>query len=180
MHGARAFTLLELLVTLCVASVLLSVAVPSLARLHASAQLSTIARGFLESLRLARSEAVKRGGRVVMCKSANGTTCADTGGWDQGWIIFQDNNANGAHEANETLIQQTQALDRDVVLTGNAPVARSFTFVGQAASRTGTGAMQAGTLTVCRRFAEEGGGRQIVVSSGGRADIRRLKVLSCG
>jgi type IV fimbrial biogenesis protein FimT len=180
MRVARAFTLIELLVTLCVASVLLTLSAPSFIGLYASAQLSTTARDFLGSLRLARSEAAKRGGHVVMCKSGDGVNCADSGGWDQGWIIFHDTNANGAPDPREVLIQHAQALGADLALTGNIPVARSFTFVGQAASRTGTGAMQAGTLTLCRRRDAGGVGRQIVLSSGGRADVRRLNVLSCG
>jgi type IV fimbrial biogenesis protein FimT len=180
MQACRAFTLIELLVTLCLAAILLTAAIPSFARLHASVQLSTTARDFLASLRLARSEALKRGGKVVMCKSADGASCADSGGWHQGWIIFHDADENGAPDANETLIQYSQALDARLALTGNAPVARSFTFVGQAGSRTGTGAMQAGTLTLCSRLDAPGDGRQIVLSSGGRADVRRLAVRSCG
>jgi type IV fimbrial biogenesis protein FimT len=168
-----------MLVTLCVAALLASVAAPSLGRLRASAQITATARDFVASLRLARSEAVKRGARVVMCKSATGTACAESGGWEQGWLVFHDADGNGRPDTDEAIIQQAQALDPGLLLTGNLPVARAFTFVGRAGSRTPTGALQAGALTLCQRFDAPGTGRQIVVSSGGRVDVRKVAVLRC-
>jgi type IV fimbrial biogenesis protein FimT len=94
--GARAdstgFTLLELLVTLTVASILLSVAVPGFVDVIRNNRAAANANELLTALSIARSEAIKRGARVSMCRSANGTACGGT--WSDGWIVFVDGAAS--------------------------------------------------------------------------------------
>src|SRR5689334_9813473 len=114
----RGFTLIEALAVMAVASVLLGAAAPSMTSLVRSLQLSSASNDLLGSFLIARSESVKRGGRVVICKSSNGATCASTGGWEQGWIVFDDANNNGTRESNESLIQYSQALSKELRLTG--------------------------------------------------------------
>ena len=45
------------------------------------------ANDLLASVQLARSEAIKRNVAVTLCASADGTTCAGGGGWEQGWVV---------------------------------------------------------------------------------------------
>ena len=46
-------------------------------------------------LNYARSEAIKRGVRVTLCSSNNGTSCLGSTTWDTGWIAFIDTNGDG-------------------------------------------------------------------------------------
>lgn len=176
---AHGLTLVELLVTLAIAAVLLTVAAPSLAGLVHSVHLSTTTNTLLASLRLARSEAIKRASRVTMCKSVDGAACTLAGGWEQGWIVFHDPNANGALDAGEKLIQRGDALGGGLVASGNSPVARAISFAATAGPRTVGGGLQAGTLTLCRRSVAPGPARRIVLGMGGRARIVQADVASC-
>ena len=174
----RGFTLIELAVVLAIVSLLLTLAAPTLGRIVESMKLSSYANALLSDLYLARSEAIKRRTRVVICKSANGMGCTDSGGWHQGWIVFQDANDNGHVDADEVVIQRSPALPTDFSLVGNQNVARYVSFDPSGATRLVSGAFQAGTLTLCRHpTATEA--RQIILNSVGRPRIQKAAASNC-
>lgn len=85
---ARGFTLLELLTTLTVVAVLLTVGVPGFFDIVRNNRAAANANEMVSALSIARSEAIRRGARVAVCPSSNGTSC--TGTWSDGWIVFAD------------------------------------------------------------------------------------------
>src|SRR5512143_1298613 len=96
-------TLLELMVVLAIAGILLAIGVPALAALAQSSRLSSSTNELVASLHLARSEAIKRNTRAVMCPSQTGNACAENGAWHQGWVVFHDPNNNAALDAGEVV-----------------------------------------------------------------------------
>lgn len=176
----RGFTLVELVTVLAVASILLSAAVPSLLGLVRSVQLTSASNDFLAGLLMARSEAVKRNGRAVLCKSADGISCAATGGWEQGWLVFSDSNNNGQRDPGETILQHARGGESELRVTGNQNVSRYVSYAPDGTSKMVSGAFQAGTVTLCRQSAGEVEARQIVLSSAGRPRVQKAKVASCG
>ncbi|HNB01701.1 MAG TPA: GspH/FimT family pseudopilin, partial [Nitrosomonas sp.] len=92
----RGVTLIELLVTLSVLSILLTIGVPSFNQFSTSSRLNSYSNTLFSHMALARSEAIKRNSRVVVCKSSDGLSCTNSGNWSQGWVVFVDldNNAN--------------------------------------------------------------------------------------
>ena len=176
---SRGFTLTELLVILTIVAVLATVGMPSMADIIGSIRLSSASNVFLSNLHLARSEAIKRNGRVVLCKSADGVSCAGGGGWEQGWIVFHDANNNSALDSGEAVIERAHPLAGDLRLTGNFSVARYVSFVSTGGTRLVSGAFQAGTLTLCRQSASGGEARQIVLNAAGRPRIQKVAVDTC-
>lgn len=173
-HG---FTLVELLMALAVMAILGTFAVPSFHSLMDSSKLTAASNALLSSMHLARSEAIKRGNRVVLCKTADGVVCAERGGWEQGWMVFQDTNNNGERDSNEVVIQRIQPLAASLRLTGNSTVARYVSFLATGGTRLVGGGFQAGTLTVCNQSAGEA--RLIVLNAVGRPRIQKVGSTSC-
>jgi type IV fimbrial biogenesis protein FimT len=169
-------TLAELLVTLAIAAILLTTAIPGFASLMQSSRLTGATNDLLASLHLARSEAIKRNARAVLCPSADGASCAPSGGWHQGWLVFHDADNNAERDDGEALIQVRPALPDGIRATGNNPVARYVSYVPSGATWLVSDAFQAGRLTLCSESASAAA-RQIVISSTGRA--RTVKLDSC-
>lgn len=104
----RGVTAMELLVVIAIVAVLVTLAAPSFREQIAAAQIGSAVNTFISDVRFARSEAVKRGSTVIMCRS-NAPTAAipqcdtDIGpngnGWVSGWIIFEDRDRTAVYNA---------------------------------------------------------------------------------
>lgn len=172
-------TLLELMLVVFVAGMLLAVGIPAFASLIHTSRLSSITNELVSSLHLARSEAIKRNSRVVMCTSATGVSCVASGGWHLGWLVFHDANNNAVVNAGETVILARQAIPAGLRLTGNSPVSKYISYTPSGATRTISGAFQAGTLTVCNESESSGTARQVVISGTGRPRTATVGIASC-
>ena len=173
------FTLIELMVVLVLAAILATLAAPAMSGMVNSMRLTAAVNSLFTSLLLARSEAIKRNARAVVCKSASGDACIASGGWEQGWIVFHDANNNAKRDAGEVIMSVEPAMRSPIRLNGNSPFASyvSFTPMGQTAYASG--AFQAGTLTVCVESSEPLEARQIVINSSGRPRTVRTTVAQC-
>ena len=174
----RGFTLTEMLVAMALAATLMSLVAPSVAEFVESMQLRSASSNLMASLYLARSEAIRRNGRVVLCKTSDGNRCADSGGWEQGWMVFHDVNNNSFREETEPIIQHQVALSGTLRMTGNAPVSRYISYGSMGGAQLVSGAFQAGTLTVCRALAS-GDARQIIVNAAGRPRVQKADIPNC-
>jgi type IV fimbrial biogenesis protein FimT len=90
-------SLVEILVTLSIIAVLVSVAAPNLQSLMEKNKVHAVMDEFANSLYRVRSEAAKRGFHVSLCASNAAQTACDTTASDfsNGWIIFTDYDADG-------------------------------------------------------------------------------------
>lgn len=168
-------TLIELLTTISIMIILLAIVGPSYHDVFLNSKLTNQANGFVSSLILARSEAIKTNSRVTVCKSANGTACQTTGvGWESGWIVFRDPNGNGSWDTGEVLIQRGDQLEAGFLLGGEATVNNYISFTSTGTPKLVSGAVQTGTLTLCRATPSVGSkGRQIVIGATGRVRIEQ-------
>lgn len=172
-------TLLELIVTLSIAGILLAVAVPSFTSLINSSRLSSFANELISSLHLTRSEAIKRNSRAVMCPSETGTSCAATGGWHLGWLVFHDPNNNAALDVGETVIMARRALPAGLWAKSTDPTAKYISYAPNGATRKITGAWQGGTLTLCNESGSSSPATKVIISSTGRPRTEKTLLASC-
>ena len=89
MRQQRGFTMIELLITITIAVILLTIAAPSFQSFIAQNRVESASNQLLASFAYARSEAIKRGARITVCKSSDAANCGGAG-WEEGWIIFLD------------------------------------------------------------------------------------------
>jgi type IV fimbrial biogenesis protein FimT len=99
-------TLVELMITLVILSILISIAVPSFAHMRKRAEANGETNRILSLLALARSESIKRSQVVTLCKSSDHAECG--GDWQGGWVLFVDNNKDGRRDEGEELLTSGQ------------------------------------------------------------------------
>jgi type IV fimbrial biogenesis protein FimT len=175
----RGFTLVELLVGLSVGSILMSLTVPAMNDMLNTQKAISATNALFAGLNLARSEAIKRNARAVLCKTADGVTCTSSGGWEQGWILFHDLNNNALRDIDEEVVKQQGPASAGIRLRGNLPIANyvSYTPVGRA--KLISGAFQAGTFTLCVESSANTHVRQIILSGTGRARSQKGTAVDC-
>lgn len=93
------FTLIELLITISLAMIILSFAVPSFSSFIKNGRVTTTTNNLVTDVNYARQEAVTRGAVVILCRSANPTaatpSCGGTSSnWSSGWLIFVSADSN--------------------------------------------------------------------------------------
>ena len=113
MNRQRGFTLIELIITVAIVVILLTVGVPSFQEMMRSNRAATHANEFLTALNFARSEAVKRGRNVSLCPSTDQATCTGGTNWAAGWIVFFVND-----DGDDEVLRVWEALSGNPTFTG--------------------------------------------------------------
>lgn len=163
-------TLMELLMVIAILATLVGVATPGMRHWVDATRVGTQVRAYLSDLQLTRTEAIRRGERVVMCATSMPDTCSALPGWHQGWLMFVDLNNNAQVDQGEFILRRQGPAPAGWSIQGNQPVARFVSYDPLGSTRLVNGAFQAGSVLFCRQGAGAGGPmpRRVVVSSVGR------------
>lgn len=167
-HGTQqthGFSLIELLMSMALVAVLLTIASPSFANLIGRTRSQSACVALDTALNLARISAITRGVHVVACPSADQQQCQHTTEWHHGWLVFADIDHDGARSANEPLIGVMQAQPSGVGI--QSTTGRLHVDYQPDGSAGGTNL----TLTLCDRAAGASNASTLVVNQNGR--IRR-------
>jgi type IV fimbrial biogenesis protein FimT len=173
----KGFSIYELMITLLIVGVLLTVGLPNLSDFTRNSRISSTANDLHSSFLLARSEAARAKSNVTICSSANSTAAnanCDGGSFDAGWIIFVDLDGDiNRNPANEPILRSHPAVDDAIDITTNAGAAY-FSFAPTGLGRGDViGAPSIANAVICDD-------RGNVVASGGSSAARYLTVLPIG
>jgi type IV fimbrial biogenesis protein FimT len=141
-------TLIELLVVLALAAILLGAAAPAFQQSLQRLRLQAAANDLQAAINLTRSQAMARGGKVLMAPlEPSGTD------WQSGWAIFIDRNGNRRPDPDEPLIYRHDPLRSDITVTarftaGGAPDYIAYNAAGRACRADNSLAARWGTLTI--------------------------------
>ncbi len=165
MNTEHGFTLVELMITLAIAAILLTVGVPSFNDFIMDGRLVSQANDFIADLNLARSTAVKyqRNASICVSTSYNTATPACTNGtdWSNGWIVWVDKDRDSTVDASE-VVKVREPFNEAATFTStttNQITYDSRGFVNMAE-----------TFSLCDDRDDETG-RQITISASGRPNI---------
>lgn len=123
--GRAGYTLYELLLTLAIAAVVLTIGLPSMGEVVARSRQSAEVNALFHAVHSARKESIMRRLVVSLCPSADGRQCQSGTDWSAGWIMFENRDRDEPPnvDANEPVLQQ-HAVDPAIRLTANR---RGFT-----------------------------------------------------
>ena len=155
------FTLIEILVTLSIATILATMAVPSVTESIESSKVKALSTELTVALHLAQSEAIKRGIQVsITPKQNNGNE------WQIGWDIYSDPNANGVRETTEELIHTHDFNTNGLTLvSANSVFATWLGFLPSGAAKGNNGI--SGGFRICRADGNTSKGRTFIIQATG-------------
>lgn len=130
---ARGFTLIEALVTVAISALVAGFAVPTFRGVLERNAVAGHVNAFVGAANFARSEAMKRGVAVVMCRSSDAETaatpsCAAGADWKAGWMVFADRDGNSSYAtvSGDVLLRVQGALADSGGITQSAAAALVF------------------------------------------------------
>lgn len=141
-NRSMGFTIVELMITIVVAAILMTVAVPSFNDLIKTNRVRTQISSVMAMLQTARSEAVKRGQTVAICALDGGAPRSCTGNWGNALTIFFDTDDDGRLDAAEAVIKVSDGLSGNNTFNWNGGLNR-IRYDARGGSTT------AGTLKLC-------------------------------
>ena len=96
------FTMIELMITIAIATILLALAIPNFTRFIRQSQYTSAGNELVTGFNYARNEAINRQRAVAI--AANG------GAWINGWQAFLDTNRNAVFDGTDVVLRQGNAI----------------------------------------------------------------------
>jgi type IV fimbrial biogenesis protein FimT len=163
-RSTRGYTLYELVMTLAIAALVLTLGLPSFGGLVADQRLRAETDALFHALHLARKTSIARRREIALCPSRDGLACDGGTDWSAGWILFVNADRDGPPQVDggEPVLARRR-VDQRVRIAANR---QAFTLRSTHLRATN------GTLVVCDR-AGRAEARAVVVSYTGRPRVAR-------
>lgn len=99
------FTLIEFATCVAVMAICAGIALPSMGSFVERQRASAAAASLMAHMALARTSAISRNRRAVLCPSADGNFCEADNDWSRGWMLFLDDDGNRKPDKNDEIIR---------------------------------------------------------------------------
>ncbi len=168
--GNVGISIVELVVSLAIVAILATTGVPAFSSFIQSNRLNESSFDVLATINLARTEAVKRRTRVLLCRSADPTlptpSCGGSANtWTTGWLVFASGDSNSTYEAGtDTLLGIGLVDSSNVTVITNGTSNNNLEYNSDGTTNEGGGTAR---FALCD---QRGGaqGRQINIPAHGR------------
>ena len=157
----QGFSLLELLVSLAIFSILMSIMMPAMSSMIAQNKVTATLNSFVSKFHVARSNAISSGIHTIVCPSRDQSSCDNSFDWSDGLIVFADRNNDRQRDEDEPLIHVWSTNEDDIQILSST--GRRKTIYHADGRTPGTNL----TLRFCPQ-SESADARAIVISNNGR------------
>ena len=155
---ASGLTFFELLITLSILSIMLTLSMPNFRDLSQSVRGDMTLRKLANAIQFSKSAAITNGATVTLCRSLDGINCS--GDWHDGILVFTDSNRN-------RLIDDSDSLLRHITFPESSGSIRFRAFQNKQylqLTSLGTTHSQNGNFTYCPSDGEERFARQLIIN----------------
>ncbi len=149
------FTLIELMITVAVLAVALSIGIPSFRTLMTNNRVTAEVNDFVSALNIARSEAIKRRDTVTL-------TATSGSSWELGWSVA---------DSGGTTIRVQQAFDSTSTLRGTDSDAAAVSSIAYDSGGYLSSAKPPFTFSLCNAGASANREKQVTIVAGGRVNM---------
>lgn len=108
----QGFTALELIITMAIIAILLTMGVPAFQNYGWNLRMKTAMDMLQTDLKLARGHAISHNSKAVICPADDENGCSGKPAWQNGWMVFTDINGDRNKQASEPLLKYSGALAR--------------------------------------------------------------------
>lgn len=169
MHQKTAgFTLIELMVTLVVATILIVVAVPSLNQFFEAQRALSAISVIQHTLQYARNAAISFGMSITVCPIKTDSCSKD---WHLGLTVFTDSGDKNQIDGTDTILLQTSPFNPKDIVSYNRSSVR-FHSDGLASGSNGT-------LRYCPSSATSPYSKAVIVNQAGRVRFSQATNIEC-
>ncbi|MDC9725493.1 MAG: GspH/FimT family pseudopilin [Gammaproteobacteria bacterium] len=165
-NKSRGFTLLELMITLSIAIMLITIGLPSFTNLIRDSRMTANANDILTALNYARSEAVTRNVQVTILKQGGASKV-----WDGGWQIFTDLDRDGVLDLDDTLLKVHEAISANYTLRTGGTFANWVAYLPDGLSVGSGSSLGNDSFKLCDTSEDKASSRKILVNRVGRARV---------
>jgi len=163
------FTLVELIFTVAIGVIFLTMAVPSYTDFSKNNRITTITNNLVTDINVARSEAISRGVRVILCRSANPAAASPSCGgssntWTSGWLVFASGDSNSTYDsATDTLSRVGMVDAHDVTIKSDSTFDSDLQYNADGTTNEGG---NTGVFVVCDDRGESKGNKIRIIPTG--------------
>ncbi|MCL1056986.1 GspH/FimT family pseudopilin [Shewanella gelidimarina] len=162
------FSLVELMVTLTVATILMSITLPNLSSLYEAQRANSSIRVIQQTLQYGRNAAISYGVRVTVCPVKDNQCDSD---WRNGLTVFTDTGDKNQLDGNDAVLLQTASFNSKDIVSYNRSAVR-FQPDGLASGTNGT-------LRYCPGSASSPYSKAVIVNQAGRVRFSKMKNINC-
>lgn len=163
-EAVAGFTMIELMITIALVAIMISLAYPSFVSVVNSNRLAGATNDLVGDLQYARSEAIRRNTRVTACASSDGSTCSGSD-WSE-WIVRVG--------APAEVLRVGHAEPPVQLLASASADAEGVTFRSDGLARKADGTLHAATFGICMETTNpEENVRELSLAFGSRITTKR-------
>jgi len=156
------FTQIELMIAIAILTILTAVVMPAVGNFIQRNTLLVASNSMITSLNFSRSRAVTSNQRIIMCASSNihidEPICDGGNMWQNGWLIFVDDNSNNQRDSGEAILRVDELPDNIQASSGGR---QRFRFLAN-----GTALGNTGTIRLCMTGLNDHSHRIIIANTG--------------
>ncbi len=182
----RGFNLLEMMVVVIILGIVMAAGGSTFRYVVNSGRITNPANELLATMQLARMEAIRRGARVIVCRSDNPDattpTCTTTAGNWGGWLAYVDANRNSAMDTGEAVLRTGLMRSPATMRSSAAAASNQVVFRPDGMARTTAGALLDARIRVCiPQTVPTDNARDVVIGRGSRfAVVGAVAAISAG